>query len=168
MNLVEINQGSVFCDSSMVAKKFGIKHNKVISVCNQLIGDLDKIKGYRYNPLITKETREYRGNEYTAYLMDRDFFSLVSMRFRSREALEWQVKFIDAFKSMELKISEDAKPSSTMIELNELTKVIESNKNIASVCGQQLANYKKVKKQDALDWSEKVKEAQYALGFEGE
>lgn len=167
MSLVEISGDSVFCDSSMVAKKFNIKHNKVISVCDQLIGDLDKIKGYRYNPLIEKEKRVYRGNEYTAYLMDRDFFSLVSMRFRSKEALEWQVKFIDAFKAMELKISNDSKPSSTMIELNELTKVIESNKNIASVCGRQLANYKKVKKQDASDWSDKVKEAQLTLGFEG-
>lgn len=167
MSLVEINQGSVFCDSSMVAKKFGIKHNKVISVCDQLIGDLDKIKGYCYNPLITKENREYRGNKYTAYLMDRDFFSLVSMRFRSKEALEWQVKFITAFKDMEDKLTNNAKPPSTMIELNELTKVIESNKQVASVCGKQLSNYKKVKKQDSINWSNKVKEVQLSLGFEG-
>jgi len=166
MTLVEKNGNNALCDSSMVAKKFNLKHNKVIAVCDQLMSDLDKIKGSSYNPLIIKEDRIYRGNDYTAYLMDRDFFSMLSMRFRSKEALEWQIKFIEAFKDMELKISESEKPSATMIELNELTKVIESNKEVASVCGKQLANYKKVKKQDAELWAEKVKDAQYTLGFE--
>lgn len=51
--------------------------------------------------LPVREKRIYRGREYTAYLMDRKFFSLLSMRFRGKKALEWQVKFNDAFYNME-------------------------------------------------------------------
>jgi len=47
------------------------------------------------------EERNYRGKKYTAYLMDREFFSLLSMRFKGKKALEWQVKFNAAFYDME-------------------------------------------------------------------
>jgi len=167
MGLVEVKNEVVYCDSSMVAKKFGVKHAYVIRNCDSLIEDIIKIKGDPKSPLILKEDRNYRGADYTAYLMDKKFFSLLAMRFKGKAALEWQIKFNDAFFDMEKAIIESKSPSSTMIELNELTKVIESNKDVASVCGKQLANYKKVKKEDAKKWAEKVKEAQYTLGFEG-
>lgn len=164
MNLVEVKNNAVYCDSSMIAKKFGFKHNHVIKVCDSLISDIENIKGNLGYPLI-KEIREYRGVEFTAYLMDRNLFSLLCMRFKGVKALDWQIKFNQAFYEMESKLIEMSKPCSSMIELNELTKIIESNKNIASVCGQQLANYKKVKKQDAEKWATKVSEAQFKLGF---
>lgn len=167
MELVEVKNKSVFCDSSMVARKFGFKHNHVIKTCNSLIEDINEIKGNSKHPLIIEEERNYRGTDYTAYLMDRNFFSLLCMRFKGKKALEWQMKFNDAFYKMESALLEKEKPSSSMIELNELTKIIESNKNIASACGRQLANYKKVKKQDADKFAKKVKEAQLTLGFEG-
>lgn len=55
----------------------------------------------------------------------------------------------------------------TMQALNELTKKIESDKQIASYCGTELAKYKKVKKENHDKWIEGVKSAQYTLGFEG-
>ena len=55
----------------------------------------------------------------------------------------------------------------TMTALNELTKKIESDKDIASKCGQALAHYKKVKKENQDKWVESVKSAQLSLGFEG-
>lgn len=166
MELVQVKNNSVFCDSSMIAKKFGVKHAYVIRNCDSLLSDIDEIKGDSQSPLIIKEKRNYRGADYTAYLMDRNFFSLLCMRFKGKEALEWQIKFNNAFYKMEAALIEKEKPASSMIELNELTKIIESNKNIASVCGKQLANYKKVKKQDAERWAKKVKETQLTLGFE--
>lgn len=167
MELVKMKDNHAYCDSSMIAKKFGIKHNKVISVCNLLMSDLEAVKGTSYNPLIIKEQREYRGAEFTAYLMDRNFFSLLCMRFRGVKALEWQIKFNDAFYKMESKIIENSKPAVSMIGMNDLVKVIESDKDAASVCGRHLANYKKVKKQHSEELKVMVSKVQLQLGFEG-
>ena len=42
-----------------------------------------------------------RGREENEYLMDRDGFSLLVMGFTGRKALEWKLKYIDAFNKME-------------------------------------------------------------------
>ena len=101
MNIVEARKDAVYCDSSVVAKKFGFKHAHVIKVCDSLIADIIEIKGNLELPLIIKEDRNYRGADYTAYLMTRDFFSLLCMRFKGKSALEWQMKFNTAFYEME-------------------------------------------------------------------
>jgi len=55
----------------------------------------------------------------------------------------------------------------TMAALNDLTKKIESDKDIASKCGKALNHYKKVKKENQDNWIKSVKSAQLSLGFEG-
>lgn len=52
----------------------------------------------------------------------------------------------------------------TMTALNELTKKIESDKAIASKCGQALAHYKKVKNENKQNWIQSVNSAQFKLG----
>ena len=104
MELVEVKKHHVYCDSLMVARKFGQKHNKITRTIDKLIEDLEGIRGTAGTPCIEKEERAYRGNSYTAYLMDRRFFALLSMRLKGKKALEWQIKFMDAFFEMEHKI----------------------------------------------------------------
>lgn len=104
MELVEVKREHVYCDSLMVSRKFGQKHNKVTRTIEKLIEDLGKLTGTESTPKYEKEDRCYRGRDYTAYLMDRRFFSLLAMRFKGTKALEWQIKFIDAFFEMEEKI----------------------------------------------------------------
>ena len=53
----------------------------------------------------------------------------------------------------------------TMNALNELTAKIESDVEIASKCGQALAHYKKVKKENSERWKNAVREAQLTLGI---
>ena len=107
MELVEANGNDIFCDSSMVARKFGQDHDKVRKIINGLCDDLSNLDSSipisnRYK--IVSEQRTYRGRNYNVYLMDRDFFSLLAMRFKTKKALEWQIKFINAFMAMENKI----------------------------------------------------------------
>ncbi len=99
MELVEQIKGGVYTDSSMVARKFGQKHAYIVRTIEQLCEELRVISNHPCFP--TKEPRNYRGTDYTAYLMDREFFSLLAMRFKGKEALEWQVKFNRAFYAME-------------------------------------------------------------------
>ncbi|MCP4392770.1 MAG: Rha family transcriptional regulator [Alphaproteobacteria bacterium] len=104
MKLVEVKKEQVYCDSLMVSRKFGQKHNKVTRTIEKLICDMEDLRGTACTPKYIKEERNYRGRDYTAYLMDKRFFSLLAMRFKGIKALEWQIKFIDAFFEMENKI----------------------------------------------------------------
>lgn len=48
------------------------------------------------------------GKPYKQYLINRDGFSLLAMGFTGKKALEWKIKFIKAFNSMEAKLKEQA------------------------------------------------------------
>jgi Rha family phage regulatory protein len=100
--LVLVNNGAVFCDSQMVAEKFEHKHLYIIKTIEKLMTEYQSIKEELVEPLNFKKTeREYRGQKFKAYLMDRRAFSLLAMRFTGKRAFEWQVKFNDAFYAME-------------------------------------------------------------------
>ena len=45
-----------------------------------------------------------RGRIYTEFLMTRNGFSLLCMGFTGEKALEWKLKYIDAFNQMEEKL----------------------------------------------------------------
>jgi phage regulator Rha-like protein len=108
MELVEVKMENVYCDSLMVSRKFKQKHAYVVNNIKKLLSDLETLRVGTTDPkkryTIITEDREYRGRPYTAYLMDRQFFSLLANRFRGKHALEWQIKFNDAFYEMEEKI----------------------------------------------------------------
>lgn len=99
MDLVESRRGVGYCDSSLVARKLGQKHAEVVKRISKLCEDLRVVSNHPKLPII--EERNYRGRDYTAYLMTREFFSLLAMRFKGQKALEWQVKFNNAFYDME-------------------------------------------------------------------
>jgi len=102
MELVEVKKNSVYCDSHIVAKKFGYKPGYVVKHIKNVIKDIEEMEGVRmFTPKIITEGREYRGNKYTAYLMNRDFFSILAMRFSGKKAFKWQAGFIAAFNAME-------------------------------------------------------------------
>lgn len=107
MELVEVKDKDIYCDSLMVSRKFDQKHAYVVNNIKKLMIDLEELRvgttdSKKYT--VITEDREYRGRGYTAYLMDREFFSLLAGRFRGTKALIWQIKFNDAFYEMEEKI----------------------------------------------------------------
>jgi len=105
VELVEYNDQKVFCDSHVVAKKFGYKASRVVKLINDIQSDLSDIQEvHMCTPKSFAQDREYKGQEYTSYLMDRDFFSLLVMRFRGKKAFEWQLRFIAAFNAMEQRL----------------------------------------------------------------
>jgi len=103
--LVEVRRGETFTDSKMVAEKFGMKNAYVVRIVENLLESLSAIKGDSKSPLIfQKEEREYRGQKFTVYLMNRPAFSMVAMRFTGDKAIEWQANFNAAFYEMERRI----------------------------------------------------------------
>jgi len=104
MDLVEVKKSEIYCDSHIVAKKFGLKNAYIVDRIKKVISDIGELRVNGVDPKVMTEEREYRGNKYTAYLMNRDFFSFLVMRFKGRKAIEWQLKFIAAFNAMEKRI----------------------------------------------------------------
>ena len=104
MDLVKLEKAEIVCDSQMVARKFGFKHSEVTKTVRKLLTDIENLRGGATPPYFLAEDRVYRGIPFTAYLMSREFFSLLCMRFKGGKALEWQMKFNGAFYEMEKRL----------------------------------------------------------------
>lgn len=105
MNIVELKSNEAFADSALVARKFGMKHNKLVLVIENTFDDYPDLRGISNTPNSNEkyftEARIYNGQPYTAYMMNRAFFSLVAMRFTTKQARDWQRKFNNAFYELE-------------------------------------------------------------------
>lgn len=99
-----INQnGEAVVSSLDVAERFGKRHDHVMRDIRTLVGSLPNSGDTQYF-LETTYKNEQNGQTYAMYLMNRDGFSLLAMGFTGKEALEWKIKYIDAFNQMEAHI----------------------------------------------------------------
>jgi Rha family phage regulatory protein len=103
--LVEVKKHEAFVDSALVARKFGMKHQEIVRMIERVLDDFPDLREISNLPKTNEkyftEERAYRGQPYTAYMMNRSFFSLVAMRFTSKQARQWQRKFNTAFYELE-------------------------------------------------------------------
>lgn len=89
--------GRILANSREVADKFGKRNPDVNRAIENLIVQNCTVK----NMFIKSTYISSRGREENEYLMDRDGFSLLVMGFTGKKALEWKLKYINAFNEME-------------------------------------------------------------------
>lgn len=99
--LVKVENDQIVTDSRSVAEHFGKQHKNVLQTIENLAAENPATKF-----LFQKTTFENRGKQYPMYLMNRDGFSLLVMGFTGTKALEWKLKYIEAFNAMERKLKE--------------------------------------------------------------
>lgn len=102
--LVNVQKEQVVCTSLQVADKFGKRHDRVLRAIENLLVGLPK-NGETYF-MKSSYTENQNGQTYPMYLMNRDGFSLLVMGFTGKKALEWKVRYIEAFNTMEKLLSE--------------------------------------------------------------
>lgn len=109
-NLVEVRNQQVVASSKQVAEHFGKRHDKLFFEIGRMYGELvaDK-KGVAQNgghPMFYLNEYVHPQNKqtYQEYLMNRDGFALLVMGFTGKKALEWKLKYIEAFNQMEEKL----------------------------------------------------------------
>jgi phage regulator Rha-like protein len=155
MTIVEVKSNEAFADSALVARKFGMKHAKIVSVIESTLSDYPDLRVLSNHPKANEkhftEARIYRGQPYTAYMMNRAFFSLVAMRFTTKQAREWQRKFNNAFYELEnqLMLAEGNKQDPQWLEQRTQAKtlrkaetdVIKQFVDYATVRGSKNAKY---------------------------
>lgn len=95
-DLVRINSNQVVTDSRSVAEHFEKEHKNVLRAIDDLVAQNSATKNMFY-----ETSREYRGQSFRYFLMNRDGFSLLVMGFTGAKALEWKIKYINAFNEME-------------------------------------------------------------------
>ena len=106
---ITTSNGELVVSSRQVAENFGKEHSKVIRSIEG-IANFGDTQGMFHK---VSYVNEQNGQEYKEYLMNRDGFSLLVMGFTGKEAMEWKIKYINAFNEMEKKLS---KPQLTLTE----------------------------------------------------
>lgn len=102
-DLVQIVGKKAMCDSLQVAERFGKRHKNVLrSIDNQLKNEL-----VRQRKLYCESTYvDSKGETRRMFLMNRQGFEITVMGFTGEKALEWRIKYSDAFSAMEEKLKQ--------------------------------------------------------------
>lgn len=100
-------KGAVVVSSRTIAEKFGKDHFHLLRDVSNLIGGISKSGETPSAYFIESKYRhDQNGQVYPEYLCTRDGFSLLVMGFTGQKALEWKLKYIQAFNQMESIIKE--------------------------------------------------------------
>lgn len=104
--LTTISNGQVVVSSRQIAENFDKRHDHILR-------DIELLK-VNLTPqnwgmlFIESEYRNENNRIFKEYLLTRDGFSLLVMGFTGQKALEWKLKYIEAFNKMEKMLIEKA------------------------------------------------------------
>lgn len=99
--LVKVENDQLVTDSISVAEHFGKQHKHVLEAIENMTAKNSAVTSMFFETSYKAGT----GKNYKMYLMNRDGFSLLVMGFTGKSALEWKLKYIQAFNIMEKKIA---------------------------------------------------------------
>jgi Rha family phage regulatory protein len=108
-NLVIINDGQIVVTSRQIAENFEKEHRVVLKAIDDLIAEMGVAQNYADLFIPTEYQHEQNKQMYREYLLTRDGFGLLVMGFTGSKALEWKLKYIEAFNEMEKQISDPYK-----------------------------------------------------------
>lgn len=119
--LVYLKNEQALTDSLTVAEMFEKEHAKVMRSIDRLLETLAK-NGEPSKLFYLTKRKADDGQFHRIYLMNRDGFSLLVMGFTGKKALEWKLKYIDAFNKMESVIME--RKTAVWLETRQQGKLI--------------------------------------------
>lgn len=100
--LVTVYKNQLVTDSRQVAEHFEKQHQHVIRDIENLVNKAEEKDASKIGRMFFETTMpDAYGRMKRVYLMNRDGFSLLVMGFTGAKALEWKLKFLEAFNAME-------------------------------------------------------------------
>lgn len=96
-SLVKVENNQIVTDSRSVAEHFGKRHDNVMVTIGGILKNKETQQMFCKTTYVNKQNNQ----TYPMYLMNRDGFSLLVMGFTGAKALEWKLKYIQAFNEME-------------------------------------------------------------------
>lgn len=92
--------GQKMVSSRDVARNFDKEHKNVLVAIRDIL-----VAEKSATNFFIESSFEYRGQQFPMYYMTRDGFSLLAMGFTGSKAMEWKLKYIQAFNAMERKLT---------------------------------------------------------------
>lgn len=99
--LVRIKNEQMVVGTLDISENFEKNHQHVLETIRNLTVENSTVKNMFFESTYVND----RGREYPEYLMNRDGFSLLVMGFTGKKALDWKLKYIDAFNRMEASLN---------------------------------------------------------------
>lgn len=98
IHIEQNTDGQLVVSSRQVAEHFEKQHKHVLSTVESLKAENSALRN-----MFCEHSYKVNGNNktYPEYLMNRDGFMLLAMGFTGKKALEWKIKYIEAFNAME-------------------------------------------------------------------
>lgn len=118
--LVFLKNEEALTDSLLVAEMFEKRHDSVLRSIDKLLETLHK-NGERKMFILSRRKAD-DGQFHRMYYMNRDGFSLLVMGFTGKKALEWKLKYIEAFNMMEKVVME--RQTAVWLETRQQGKLI--------------------------------------------
>lgn len=115
--LVYLERDEAVCSSLDVSRSFGKRHDNVLRAIGGLLENEETQKMFKKSNYVDSQNKQ----KYPMYLMNRDGFSLLVMGFTGKKALDWKLKYINAFNQMEKIIRE--RQSQSWIESRSVGKL---------------------------------------------
>lgn len=104
--LVTINGQQVVTSSRNVAEHFEKQHKHVLEAIKNIIESANEKDRPKIGLMFFESTEpDSYGREQKVYIMNRDGFALLVMGFTGKAALEWKLKYINAFNEMQKQLS---------------------------------------------------------------
>ena len=143
--LVLVQNNQVVVSSRDIAEHFEKEHKHVLESIKKLIENQPAENSTRSISTWFYETTyiDQKGEQRKQYLINRDGFSLLVMGFTGQKALEWKIKYIEAFNAMEEHLRQ--KPMTLAEQLYMQAKInIEYEKRLTSLEVQQAEDVAKL------------------------
>lgn len=127
--ILKEQDGKILASSLEVAEKFGKEHAKV----KRSIKSLEKDVANFGEMFTLSYYEDSYGRKQEEYSMNRDGFSLIVMGFTGKKALDWKLKYINAFNKMEEELKRQsirALPTTYKEALLQLLEEVEKNEKL--------------------------------------
>ena len=114
---IQNQDGQLTVSSREVAQNFEKEHRVVLKAIDDLIAEMGVAQNYADLFIPTEYQHEQNRQTYREYLLTRDGFTLLAMGFTGSKALEWKLKYIEAFNKMESEIRTSFSELSPQLQL---------------------------------------------------
>lgn len=160
-DLVSVKNGIPTTTTKLIADKFKKQHRLIMDSAKRINKELPEFG--RANFSASSYTSDQ--NKILDCLdVTKDGYMMIAMSLTGKDAMKWKVDFINAFNKMKDELDNGC---SVMDKCNEIIKNLEDDKEVASIHGKGLSNWKKQKKGHIKNVLALKDESQLLLGFEG-
>ena len=157
--LVSFNNGQITTTSKSVADHFCKQHRQILDIIRKIVSNQPDFGRANF---CASSYKTSQNKDLECFDMTRDGFSLVAMGLNGDKALEWKIKYINAFNQMEKMLSGE---DSVMRQFDKAIKLMEEDKAIASGCGKGLQAWKDIRKDHIAKIEDLRSKAQLLLNF---